>query len=330
MKQRYLVIFAWIYETGTRRYTGYLGAFRGRSAPFLRQVSRKEFYETMKIGIIGGGKVGQSIATALASQVVGLVSASPETTAQLAQRFQTPTYNQIELVQQSDVIFLTVPDRVISTVASEIARLCQNRPNLRGKIFLHCSGSLGLEPLAPLAKLGASVGSLHPLQTFAHTQTSLQGVYMAIDGDENALAVTRKIATQLQGQAFHVPPEERAAYHAAACICSNYTVTLQALSQQLFSHWLPAEAAWQALLPLFQGTAHNVSHATNPQTVLTGPIARGDIATIRQHLTVLPPEYVPSYCHLGLMTAQLALQNGTITSTQANELTDLFTKTLTH
>ncbi|SUP44016.1 Rossmann-like and DUF2520 domain-containing protein [Veillonella criceti] len=284
----------------------------------------------MKIGIIGGGKVGQSLASALANDIVGIIGSSPKTTTQLAQQFQTPPYTQVELLQQSDVIFLTVPDRLIGAVAtavtSNLTALNQPSLTLTGKTFLHCSGSLGLEPLEPLTKLGAATGSLHPLQTFAHTHTPLSGVYMAIDGDSTALSIAQSIVTRLGGQAFHVPPEERAIYHAAACICSNYTVTLQALAQQLISHWLPSNAAWQALLPLFQGTVQNVSHTTEPRTVLTGPIARGDVATIKQHLATLPSEYLPSYCSLGRLTTQLALQNGTISMAQAKELRELLTK----
>ena len=193
-----------------------------------------------------------------------------------------------------------------------------------GKIFLHCSGSMGLEVLAPLQREGAHVGSLHPLQSFAGGATQLAGVYMAVDGDEAACEAATAIATALGGHPFRVPAAERAAYHAAACICSNYAVAVEALAQRLMSRWLGDEAAaWQALLPLFKGTAANLERTASPRTALTGPIARGDVTTVAKHLAVLPPELLDAYCSLGLATTKLALANGTIDKEVAAELTQL-------
>ena len=183
---------------------------------------------------------------------------------------------------------------------------------------------MGLEELAPLAAAGAHVGSLHPLQSFAGGATQLAGVYMAVDGDEAACEAATAIATALGGHPFRVPAAERAAYHAAACICSNYAVAVEALAQRLMSRWLGDEAAaWQALLPLFKGTAANLERTASPRTALTGPIARGDVTTVAKHLAVLPPELLEAYCSLGLATTKLALANGTIDKEVAAELTQL-------
>ena len=168
------------------------------------------------------------------------------------------------------------------------------------------------------------MGSLHPLQSFAGGATQLAGVYMAVDGDEAACEAATAIATALGGHPFRVPAAERAAYHAAACICSNYAVAVEALAQRLMSHWLGDEAAaWQALLPLFKGTAANLERTASPRTALTGPIARGDVTTVAKHLAVLPPELLEAYCSLGLATTKLALANGTIDKEVAAELTQL-------
>ena len=196
-----------------------------------------------------------------------------------------------------------------------------------GKIFLHCSGSMGLEALAPLQREGAHVGSLHPLQSFAGGATELAGVYMAMDGDEAACAAAQQIAATMGGHPFQVPAAERAAYHAAACICSNYAVAVEALAQRLMGRWLGDEAAaWQALLPLFKGTAANLERTASPRTALTGPIARGDVTTVAKHLAVLPPELLDAYCSLGLATIKLALANGTIDKEVAVELTQLLNR----
>ena len=291
----------------------------------------------MKIGVIGGGKVGRCLASYLKESLVGITANSPEHSRQLAENFATEPCTNEELVERAEVLLLTVPDRLIGTVAASLASASVSEhatgsapaaqvPQLplAGKVFLHCSGSMGLEVLAPLQREGAHVGSLHPLQSFAGGATELAGVYMAMDGDEAACAAAQQIATTVGGHPFQVPAAERAAYHAAACICSNYAVAVEALAQGLMSRWLGnEEAAWQALLPLFKGTAANLQSTTSPRTVLTGPIARGDVNTVEKHLAVLQPDLVDVYCSLGLATTKLALANGTIDKVAADKLQQL-------
>lgn len=287
----------------------------------------------MRIGIIGGGKVGCCLAGYIKQELQGITASSEAHSLQLAERFGLKPCTNVELVQRADVLLLTVPDRLIGMVAEQLVHTCvksasteaaDRKQSLMGKVFLHCSGSMGLEELAPLAAAGAHVGSLHPLQSFAGGATQLAGVYMAVDGDEAACEAATAIATALGGNPFRVPAAERAAYHAAACICSNYAVAVEALAQRLMSRWLGnEEAAWQALLPLFKGTAANLERTASPRTALTGPIARGDVTTVAKHLAVLPPELLDAYCSLGLATTKLALANGTIDKEVAAELTQL-------
>ena len=287
----------------------------------------------MRIGVIGGGRVGRCLAGYLRENLVGITAHSPEHSRQLAAEFGTALCTNGELVEQAEVLLLTVPDRLIGTVAAVITGEAQKaaaddasaeaKP-LAGKVFLHCSGSLGLAELAPLQQAGAHVGSLHPLQSFAGGATQLAGVYMAVDGDEAACQAAIALANALGGHPFRVPAAERAAYHAAACICSNYAVAVEALAQRLMSRWLGDEAAaWQALLPLFKGTAANLEATSSPRTALTGPIARGDATTVARHLAVLPAELVDVYCSLGLATTELALANGTIDKDAAAGLQQL-------
>ena len=271
----------------------------------------------MKIGIIGGGKVGCCLAEYLQNHLVGITASTSEKNQMLANRFHTTCTTTSEVIVQSEVIFLTVPDRKIADVAQAIA----STENVEGKIFLHCSGSLGLDPLQVLAESGAHCGSLHPLQSFAGGTTQLQGVYMAIDGNETAQEKAKEIVELLGGNSFHVPAKERAAYHAAACFCSNYAVTVEALAQKLMSRWTGSEEkAWQALLPLFKGTASNLQTAKKAGTVLTGPVARGDITTIQKHSQALPTEYLSIYRSLCLASTQIALSNETIDEQTASQL----------
>lgn len=276
----------------------------------------------MRIGIIGGGKVGCCLAGYLQSKnfLAGITAATERHSTELAQRFHTQLFTNAGLLAAADITLLTVPDRKIAAVAQELAAAGA----AQGKIVLHCSGSLGLEPLDALRLQGVHVGSLHPLQSFAGEAAQLKGVYMAVDGDDEAKKAAEALAVILEGHPFYVPDAERAAYHAAACICSNYVVTLEALAQGLISRWLGDEQkAWQALLPLFKGTAANLERTVSPGNVLTGPIARGDVETVKKHLAVLPEALRDLYSSLGLATVKLALSNGTIDVQAGHRLTTL-------
>ena len=103
----------------------------------------------MKVGIIGGGRVGSRLAASLreAGVLVGITAASEQHSAQLAQQFGVPATDNAKLWQAADVLLLTVPDRLIGTVAEELAQSVTPA----AKVVLHVSGSVGLEPLAPLA-----------------------------------------------------------------------------------------------------------------------------------------------------------------------------------
>ncbi len=281
----------------------------------------------MQIGIVGGGRVGLCLAQYLqeAGCLNGVLCAHEEHTTAACSQLGIAVKSKEELLTSSDVLLLTVPDRSIATVAQEQVALAEAQHiAFEDKVVLHCSGSLGLEPLAALAACGAHVGSLHPLQSFAGGRVNLAGVYMALDGDDKAQSVAREIAGILGGHAFAVPATERAAYHAAACICSNYTVALQAWASQLMARWTGDEAsAWAALKPLFAGTSANLMAATQPGPALTGPIARGDSSTVAKHLAALPQEFLPAYGSLGLVTTDVAKANGTIDVQTADALVAL-------
>lgn len=268
----------------------------------------------MNIGIIGAGKLGSCLANKFFSKnILTAITASNEKhTQEIAAKFNLVAMTNDQLVQACEVIFITVPDGKIEAIAKEIV---SSKVDLMGKCFLHCSGTMGLEPLQSLAEYGADIGSIHPLQSFAGGDTELNGVYMAIAGDGRAITVAQDLVAILGGIAFSVPDEDRALYHAAACICSNYAVAVEYMAQSIMNRWMPdndAKAGWAALKPLFKGTANNLLNAVEANTALTGPISRGDIATVEKHLAVLPEDVKELYCSLGCITTDIAFKNKTI------------------
>lgn len=284
--------------------------------------------ENMKVGIIGGGRVGSRLGKCLHTNncLVGITAASYEHNKQLAASFDLPLTDNYQLWEKADVILITVPDRLIKNVADSLSDKIKN---YQDKIVLHCSGSLDLAPLAALNAKGIHTGSLHPLQSFVSSDTNLKGVYMAIAGDDVAQKAAFSLVNMFQGHGFYVPDSERAAYHAAACVCSNYIVTIEKIAQNLLSKWLGSdEQAWSALKPLFLGTVNNLCAAKAINGVLTGPIARGDIDTVTKHLQILPGKYLPLYCNLAQATAILAKEENLISQVTFTDLNEILEKVL--
>ena len=279
----------------------------------------------MKIGIIGGGRLGCCLADYLHQHdfLIGITASTKEHSIALAEQFQLPVYDNQSLIKDAEVILLTLPDRLLAPVAASLAKSVF----LEGKIFLHCSGSLGIEVLNPLQEQGAHIGSMHPLQSFSGGKTKLTGVYMAVDGDALAKETAETLVNFFGGKAFFVPPAERTIYHAAACICSNYVVALESVAQQLMARWLGDDkSAWDALKPLFCGTATNLLQTDALGKALTGPIARGDASTVQKHLSILPGKYHPLYSLLGLEAVKLVQTQHNIDDAAIQQLTEILQK----
>lgn len=268
----------------------------------------------MRLGIIGAGRVGASFVSAFPQEISGIVCSTKEHTQAAAQRLQVKGYpDSAALAAVSDIVLLTVQDDALVDVSDQLAAGLAGTQE-RQICFFHCSGAQDLSPLQPLKKLGFSVGSIHPLQSFAAPAAeNLRGIYMAVDGDEKAQKVAVSLVRSLDSIPFTVPETERMLYHAAACFCSNYVVTAAAIAQQLMSRWTETEEdAAKALWPLFAGTAANLQHSILFRTALTGPVARGDLGTIKKHVSCLPQKLLPVYAALGTATADIAAENGTI------------------
>jgi predicted short-subunit dehydrogenase-like oxidoreductase (DUF2520 family) len=195
------------------------------------------------------------------------------------------------------------------------------------RVAAHLSGALGSSVLAPLRRLGASVASLHPVKSFSEdprASADLTGTVATIEGDASALETLESLAATLGMKTVRIRSEFKPLYHAAACIASNYMVTLFALSLSLMeSCGMEENIARAALSQLVRGTAQNLTDRP-PGRALTGPIARGDVQTIRGHIEALrslkncSAESV--YRMLGLETVDLAERNGRVRSDRAGKL----------
>jgi predicted short-subunit dehydrogenase-like oxidoreductase (DUF2520 family) len=185
---------------------------------------------------------------------------------------------------------------------------------------LHLSGAQGQEALGPLVASRAALGSLHPLQTISspeHAAERLKGAWAAVEGMPRAVQAAEALAQDLGLRPFHIPSKAKPIYHASAVFASNYFVVVEAVAQRLLRHAGLSDAeAWQALRPLVEGTFENLSRQ-EPMAALTGPVARGDRATIRRHLEALTHDDAVLYRALGRAALELAQKRGMDEATAA-------------
>lgn len=284
----------------------------------------------MRLGIVGTGSVGVSFVLALEGQedieLTGLVASTWEKTVAAGKQYGLVPYRTgAALAADSDVLLLTVTDDAIASVSQSIVAALETKDYRGQGVVLHCSGAMGLEPLAPWRHVGWAIGSLHPLQSFARPDgQQLRHIYMASDGDAAAQEITKTLARLLDSTTFTVPAAERPSYHAAACFASNFVVTAAVLGQALLSRWTdtPADAA-KALQPLLAGTMANLARTTDFSKALTGPIARGDVGTVQKHVDALPKAFDGAYRDFALQTARVALANQFISKDQYDQFASI-------
>lgn len=199
--------------------------------------------------VVGAGRMGRALVPALAA--AGADVSGP------AGRGATG--------EDADVVLLAVPDAAIAAAAAVVAP---------GRLVGHLSGATGLAPLAPHEAFG-----LHPLMTVTASGAPFAGAAAAVAGTtERALRTAHEMASALGMRGFVVRDEDRAAYHAAASIASNYLVALEGFAEELAA---TAGVDRTALVPLVRASVDNWAERGAP-AALTGPVARGDHETVRR------------------------------------------------
>jgi predicted short-subunit dehydrogenase-like oxidoreductase (DUF2520 family) len=238
--------------------------------------------------VVGRGRVGQSLAAA--ANRAGIDA-------------RLISHEDVDSIPQGANVLLCVPD---DQIAATTERLAPTAPSLIG----HTSGATTLDVLAPAAERGAGTFSLHPLQTFADGETTIEGTPAAIAGSsDEALAYARALAEALGMRPFEVPEEMRAAYHAAAAMASNLLVALEESAAEVLTR-IGIDDARDLLAPLVLRTAANWTE--RGPAALTGPIARGDRATVQRHRVALAdtaPELVRLYDVLAMRAEAMAWES---------------------
>jgi predicted short-subunit dehydrogenase-like oxidoreductase (DUF2520 family) len=266
------------------------------------------------IGLIGPGRAGVGLALALAQAGYSVrlhgrnkksVPAPPPLTITVGDGRKPPPW-----INDVAIVVLTVRDDAITPLATSLA---QSHTITENHVVLHLSGAQGQEALGPLVTTRAALGSFHPLQTIvepALTPARLKGAWAAVEGMPRAVEAGEQIAKDLGMRPFRIATRSKPIYHAGAVFASNYLVVVEAVAQRLLRHAGLSDAdAWAALRPLVEGTFENLSRL-EPREALTGPVVRGDTATIVRHLQSLAVDDAKLYRALGRAALELAQKQG--------------------
>ncbi|MGA8622178.1 MAG: DUF2520 domain-containing protein [Candidatus Sulfotelmatobacter sp.] len=185
---------------------------------------------------------------------------------------------------RAEIVWFCVPDGEIANAAKSLARAA----GWKGKVALHSSGALASDELDSLRRRGAAVASVHPLMTFVRgSRPLLAGVPFALEGSQKAVKAARGVVSDLRGLGFTVRKRQKEAYHAWGMFVSPLLTALLAASERVaVVAGVSRKAARARTLPILQQTLANYACLGAPGS-FSGPIARGDIETVKKHLRVL-------------------------------------------
>jgi predicted short-subunit dehydrogenase-like oxidoreductase (DUF2520 family) len=214
--------------------------------------------------VIGPGRAGTAMSRALAA--AGWTIAAP---VEHGDDVRTAA-------QDVDLLLIATPDAVVADVAQAVDPVATT-------VVAHLAGSLGLDALAPHERRA----SVHPIVSIPSGDTDVRGAWFAVAGDDLAA----KVVADLGGTAVDVDDQHRAAHHAAACIASNHLVALLGQVERVAAS---AGVPLAAYVQLARQTLDNVD-AVGPRAALTGPVKRGDRATIERHRAALAPDELAAY-----------------------------------
>jgi predicted short-subunit dehydrogenase-like oxidoreductase (DUF2520 family) len=242
-----------------------------------------------------------------------------------------------ELLAQSSVLLVCVRDDALAEVVEQLTQAARDSGALRTRVVLHVAGAMPVSLLQPLARLGFAIGKLHPLLSLPRVSTkkpsrAIKRVAVADGARHNALPAhyvaqyspnssgarrallarrqAKSIVSALAGQYCELAPKHEADYHLAASLVANGALALFAAAQV---HMQAAGVPKRAYAALLESVAHNLDRFT-PAQAQTGPIARGDAATVARHWQRLGARHRSLY--RALAEVLLELSNATRTEKQ--------------
>lgn len=279
------------------------------------------------VAVVGAGALGTALARRLVTcgyPVRAVLSRRPAAAQALAEQVGAPVASDDPAVLPADVrlVLLCVPDDALPDVAARLAAV--DHPWDR-TVVAHTSGLRAASVLRPLAAAGAAPLSFHPLQTFTSgtPPEAFEDIAIALEGHEAAVTAGEGLAQALGARPVTLGPTDKAAYHCAAALVSNGLVALLGAAEEMLATTALQDTDPAALFgPLVEQTWANLVEG-RPEGALTGPVARGDRATVEAHLDALvddAPHLVPLYAALSTEMVRLAVRGGSLSPEEARSL----------
>jgi predicted short-subunit dehydrogenase-like oxidoreductase (DUF2520 family) len=279
------------------------------------------------MAVVGAGRMGTALAlslTRLGDYTLRFAVSRSESSAEALCRAagQGTVASVRELRTGADLVWLTVPDRELAVLAAELA---SRGPYQGDPLFVHTSGCFSVESLRALREAGQKVAGLHPLQAVAGRGQLLRpGTLYAQENESDRPDLLQQVVKDLHGRPFRIAAARKALYHAAATVASNYLVVLAEAASSMFgAAGLGPHLAAEALSTLVTGTWDNVARL-GPVEALTGPVQRGDLQVVGEHLLAVGAQgdrtLFELYTMLGRRATELAVRQGSLSSEQAQAL----------
>ncbi len=268
------------------------------------------------INIIGAGKLGLHLAYVLKHQKNTIIQAVCNRSLTSGQRVVERlgvgyAVAAIAALPSADMTLVTVPDDAISAVADELALSDALQVN---SVIVHCSGVLTSQVLNATKAKGCEYASIHPMKSFASPELChdiLRGVFCALEGDASAVQQLNDLFAGLAIRWLTIDSQQKAAYHAAGVFASNYLVSIaHSACQCLQQAGVDQQQALQVVVELMQNTIANIKQKECLRSSLTGPLQRGDLDTIQQHMQYLSQgDQQQLYAELGRNIIELTEHN---------------------
>ncbi len=280
----------------------------------------------LAVGIVGVGRVGTALGTALARAghtITAVAAVSEASVARAAAKFPAAIITTPDaVVERADLVLLTVPDDVLPGL---VAGLADTGAPLSGRLVAHTSGRYGIAVLEPATSRGALPLALHPVMTFTGRDEDvdrLKGLCFGVTAPDVLRPPAEALVIEMGGEPVFIAERDRELYHAAIAFSANHLITLVTTATDLLGSAGVREPA-RMLGPLLGASLDNALRFGDAG--LTGPVARGDAGTVAAHVAALAgaPTVRSAYIAMARLTADRALAAGVLDPADAERLLDV-------
>ncbi|KTC85484.1 MULTISPECIES: Rossmann-like and DUF2520 domain-containing protein [Legionella] len=266
----------------------------------------------LNINFIGCGNLGKTLGRLITQAQVGTVKGvltKSQETADAAVEFigAGKSYLKLNELPRAEIYFITTPDDLIEATCKQL--LAEARIET-GAIFIHCSGSLSAKVFQRARDQSCYAMSVHPIKSFANPELSAKsfsGTYCGYEGDLDVFPVIKALFEGIGAHLFPIKKEQKMIYHAAGVLANNYLVTLHHIASECYQlAGLREDLAYKITSMLMNDALQNLQNSSH-EKALTGPLQRGDISIIEEHLSqlIIKPIIKEAYAVLGEATLSI-------------------------